>query len=142
MPKSSISRRDLLRTLGVSAVGVPLFFSRDLFAQGGCMLKLGDPGCVTTPIKPVFEPTGWKTVALDHIMFDVADYKKEAAFYIALMNWKLRSDDGKQAILDMGDWGSTIFRQAAPAPAAPAAPAADPAAKGGRGGGRGGGASQ
>ena len=24
------------------------------------------------------------------------------------------SDDGKQAVLDMGDWGSAIFKQAAP----------------------------
>src|SRR5206468_9180927 len=26
--------------------------------------------------------------------------------------WKLRSDDGKQAVLDVGDWGSVIFKQA------------------------------
>ena len=45
------------------------------------------------------------------------DYRKEAAFYIALMGWTLRSDDGKQATLDMGQWGSTIFKQA-PGPAA------------------------
>ena len=61
---------------------------------------------------------------LDHITFRVADYKKEAAFYIALMGWTLRSDDGKQAVLDIGDWGTVIFKQApadsfdAPAPAA------------------------
>ena len=40
------------------------------------------------------------------LTFRVADYQKEAAFYIALMGWKLRSDDGKQAVLDIGDWGS------------------------------------
>src|SRR4030095_390505 len=40
------------------------------------------------------------------------DYRKEAAFYIALMGWKLRSDDGKRAVLDIGNWGSAIFRQA------------------------------
>lgn len=28
------------------------------------------------------------------------------------MGWKLRSDDGKQAVLDIGGWGSAIFRQA------------------------------
>ena len=59
----------------------------------------------TAPIKPLFAPTGWKTAALEHISFQVPDYRKEAAFYIALMGWKLRSDDGKQAILDIGDWG-------------------------------------
>ena len=74
------------------------------------MLTFGSPACNTADITPVFEPTGWKTVALDHLTFRAADYRKEAAFYIALMGWKLRSDDGKQAVLDMGDWGSAIFR--------------------------------
>src|SRR5262249_4147975 len=56
--------------------------------------------------------TGWKTVSLDHITFRVADYRKEAAFYIALMGWALRSDDGRQAVVDVGDWGTVVFRQA------------------------------
>ena len=68
----------------------------------------------TAPIKPLFEPTGWKTAALEHISFAVPDYRKEAAFYIALMGWKLRSDDGKQAVLDIGDWGNAIFKAAPP----------------------------
>jgi catechol 2,3-dioxygenase-like lactoylglutathione lyase family enzyme len=62
----------------------------------------------------VFAPTGWKTIALDHIAFRVADYKKEAAFYAALMGWTLRSDDGTKAIMDIGNWGSVVFRGAAP----------------------------
>ena len=106
----TISRRAALQALGVAAVGAPLSLS----AQGRCMLTFGTPACNTTDITPIFEPTGWKTVALDHLTFRVADYRKEAAFYIALMGWKLRSDDGTQAVLDMGDWGSAIFRQAAP----------------------------
>ena len=63
-------------------------------------------------IPPVFAPTGWRTVALDQITFEVADYKKEAAFYIAVMGWTLRRDDGKQAVLDIGEWGTVVFRQA------------------------------
>src|SRR5437016_3056097 len=117
--KLKISRRELLQTIGVAAVGTPL----SPFAQGRCMLTFGTPACNTTDIPPVFASTGWKTVALDHIAFRAADYKKEAAFYIALMGWKLRSDDGKQAVLDMGDWGSAIFKQAPPG--AFDAPAAD-----------------
>ena len=66
----------------------------------------------TAPIKPLFAPTGWKTVALEQISFLVPDYQKEAAFYIALMGWKLRSDDGKQAVLDIGNWGSAVFKAA------------------------------
>jgi catechol 2,3-dioxygenase-like lactoylglutathione lyase family enzyme len=108
--RRTISRRRVLQALGVAAVGAPL----SALAQGRCMLTAGTPACNTADIKPIFEPTGWKTAALDHISFQVADYRKEAAFYIALMGWKLRSDDGKQAVLDMGDWGSAIFKQAAP----------------------------
>jgi len=64
----------------------------------------------TAPIKPLFAASGWKTLALDHIAFATPDYRKEAAFYIALMGWKLRLDDGKQAVLDIGDWGSAVFQ--------------------------------
>src|ERR1700736_2607113 len=103
-----ISRRRLLHAIGLATVGAPL----SALAQGRCMLTFGAPACNTSNIKPVFEPTGWKTVALDHLTFRVADYQREAAFYIALMGWKLRSDDGKQTVLDMGDWGSAIFKQA------------------------------
>jgi len=88
------------------------------FGQGRCRDGYGTPGCpltaeqATAPINPVFDPTGWKTVALDHITFQLPDYQKEAAFYVALMGWTLRSDDGKQAVLDIGNWGSVLFTQA------------------------------
>jgi catechol 2,3-dioxygenase-like lactoylglutathione lyase family enzyme len=104
----TISRRAALQALGFAAVAAPLSLS----AQGRCMLTFGTPGCNTSDIAPIFAPTGWKTVALDHITFRAADYRKEAAFYIALMGWTLRSDDGAQAVLDMGDWGSAIFKSA------------------------------
>src|SRR3954447_13753927 len=107
-----ISRRTVLHALGFAAVGAPLSLS----AQGRCMLTFGTPACNTADIHAAFEPTGWKTTALDHVTFRVADYRKEAAFYIALMGWKLRSDDGKQAVLDIGDWGSARFQQATDEP--------------------------
>ncbi len=112
------TRRDLLRTLGLSAAGAPL--ARSLFAQGRCKNGYNTPACpmtkdvATAPIKPLFANTGWKTIALEHISFQVPDYRKEAAFYVALMGWKLRSDDGKQAVLDIGNWGSAIFKAAPP----------------------------
>lgn len=81
-------------------------------AQGRCLLTLGSPACNTADIAPVFAPTGWKTVAVEQITFAAADYRKEAAFYIALMGWTLRSDDGRQAVLDTGAWGSAIFKSA------------------------------
>ena len=108
----------MLRVLGVSAGGAPIAAS--LFAQGRCHSGYNTQGCpmtkevATAPIHPLFAATNWRTVALEHISFQVPDYRKEAAFYIALMGWKLRSDDGKQAILDIGDWGSAIFKAAPP----------------------------
>jgi catechol 2,3-dioxygenase-like lactoylglutathione lyase family enzyme len=112
------TRRDVLHALGASAAGAS--FAVSLFGQGRCQNGYNTTACpmtkevATGPIKPLFAPTGWKTAALEHISFQVPDYRKEAAFYIALMGWKLRSDDGKQAVLDIGDWGSAIFKAAPP----------------------------
>jgi hypothetical protein len=86
--RGTISRRKLLRTLGMTAVGAPLAAAlgtsafgqgrcRDGYAQGGCPLT---KEAAIAPIKPIFASTGWKTVALENIVFDVLDYKKEAAF--------------------------------------------------------------
>ncbi|MDE3154772.1 MAG: VOC family protein [Acidobacteriota bacterium] len=105
---STISRRTMLQALGVAAVGAPL----TVFAQGRCIRSYGTPDCNTDPIPPVFAPTGWKTAGLDHLTFDVANYRKEAAFYMALMGWTLRSDNGREAVLDIGDWASVILREA------------------------------
>jgi catechol 2,3-dioxygenase-like lactoylglutathione lyase family enzyme len=108
----------MLRALGVSAAGAP--FAASAFAQGRCQNGYNTANCpmskevATAPIKPLFPSTGWKTVGLERISLQVPDYRKEAAFYIALMGWKLRSDDGKHAILDIGDWGSAIFKAAPP----------------------------
>jgi catechol 2,3-dioxygenase-like lactoylglutathione lyase family enzyme len=93
--------------LGRSALGQG--FCRDGYGQGRCPLNRE---AATAPIEPVFASTDWKTTALESITFEMEDYKKEAAFYIALLGWKLRSDDGKQAVLDIGNWGSAIFRAA------------------------------
>jgi catechol 2,3-dioxygenase-like lactoylglutathione lyase family enzyme len=81
-------------------------------AQGRCIRAYGTPACNTDPIKPVFERTGWRTTGLDHLSFRVAEPRKEAAFYAALMGWRIRSDDGTRVVMDMGDWGTVIFRQA------------------------------
>ena len=115
MDHEVISRRMALQVLGAAAAGMPL--AAPAFGQGRCRDGYGTQSCplasdvATAPIKPVFAPTGWKTVALDHITFQMPNYRKEAAFYIALMGWKLRSDDGEQAVLDIGNWGSAVFQK-------------------------------
>jgi len=119
MADARLTRRRLLQALGTAAVTAP--FASIVSGQGRCRDGYGTQNCpltadvATSAIAPVFAPTGWKTVALDRIVFRVADYKKEAAFYTALMGWTLRSDDGKQAVMDIGGWGSVIFKQAEPA---------------------------
>ena len=111
------TRRQLLRLLGLAATGAS--FTASAFGQGRCRDGYGTSSCplavdlATAPIPPLFAPTDWKTLALDHITFETPNYQKEAAFYIALMGWTLRSDDGTQAVLDIGNWGSAIFRPVA-----------------------------
>lgn len=112
-----------------------------LSAQGSCGgTNAGTPRCDTTHVKAPFAPTGWKTVGLDHFTEHVVDYKKESAYYQALMNWKLRSDDGTKAVLDIGDIGSLVIMNGWVAPPRPAAAPGDTAGRGGRGQGRGAGA--
>src|SRR5581483_9073694 len=60
---------------------------------------------------PSIEPTGWKTVWLDHLSYRCADYEKAAAFYAALIGWKVRSDDGTRAVLEIGDNAGDIIIQ-------------------------------
>jgi len=142
LDRGRLSRRELLTALGIGLAIRPAA----VFAQGQCGgARAGTPECETTPAKLPFEATGWRTVLLDHFSCQVADYPKEAAYYAALMNWNIRSDDGKQAVLDIGDWGGLILRggyEAPPPP--PPAPTPPPASSdnppaGGAGGGRGGG---
>ncbi len=109
-------------------------------AQGRCGGdRAGTPACDTSAIKAPFAPTGWKTVALDHFSIQAADYKKESAYYQALMNWTLRSDNGTMAVLDAGTAGQVFIRGGYVAPATPPAPIRPPADTTGRAGGGGGG---
>lgn len=105
-------------------------------AQGSCKGRPADSteACNKTPAKAPFAPTGWKTVAIDHFEMQAVDYKKEAAYYDALMNWKVRHDDGKQAALDIGDVATVVIHGGYEPPAPPPRPAGADAARGGRGG--------
>jgi hypothetical protein len=43
-----------------------------------------------------FEPTGWKTMYLDHISYRCTSYKETVAFYEALLGWRGLGDEGSQ----------------------------------------------
>jgi predicted enzyme related to lactoylglutathione lyase len=137
----SVLTRFVLPVLGIAIAAAP----QALMAQGQCLGRptQNTPVCDTMPVKAPFASTGWKTVALDHFTMHAVDYKKEAAYYMALMNWKLRSDDGTKAVLDIGDIGSVVIIGGYQPPPPPPAPpprvlsAADSAALAARGGGAG-----
>ncbi|MBI4473343.1 MAG: VOC family protein [Acidobacteria bacterium] len=87
------------------------------FGQGNCGgANAGTPRCNTTLSQAPFAPTGWKTVLLDHFSLQVAELDKEAAYYNALMGWKVRSNDGKKIVMDIGNFGGVVMRGGLPFP--------------------------
>ena len=111
-----LTRRELIQSLA-------------MIAAAGPAVAAQQPGAKpAAPIPPAFEPTGWKTVWLDHISYAVADYRKSAAFYRDLMGWTIDNDNGtSQATLGINGIGGIIIRQQR-APAATGAPAGGPTA--------------
>ena len=120
MNKQSQSGIETMSRRALLAGGAVSFAGSALAQSGGCRDGYGKPCCplpmaeATAPIPELFAPTGWKTTALESFTIDVVDYRREAAFYAALLGWTLRDDDGRQAIMDIGALGSCIFRAAAP----------------------------
>jgi len=57
-----------------------------------------------------FEPTGWNTLYVDHISFEVPDYRRSAAFYQALLSWTGRPGGGGQTTVQIGDVAGAIIR--------------------------------
>ncbi len=136
---SNLVRAGVVAAVGATLIAAPLSRAS---AQGQCKGRPAEhtPACDTTPAKAPFASTGWKTTAVDHFVMNAVDYKKEAAYYSALMNWKVRSDDGKEAVLDIDGVSTVIIRggyQPPPPPPAPT-PAPGDTTAGRRGGGRGG----
>jgi len=113
----TLSRRDVLQALGLGIAAGPLGALAQEPARGRGQQAPRD----TTPLVPPFESTGWKTVWLDHLNYQCADYKQAAAFYVALMGWKVRSDDGTRALLDIGENSGGVLIRGGLTAAPPAA---------------------
>ncbi len=98
-----MTRRQLIQSLAFVAAGaVP---ASSALAQNAAQRP------AAPPIPQAFEPTGWKTVWLDHISYAVSDYRKSTAFYRDLMGWTVRNDNGtNQATLDINGTGGIIIR--------------------------------
>jgi hypothetical protein len=99
-----LSRRRLLQTLGAAVVMAPVS------ALASPILSGGQTGGMNAQAPAPFEPTGWKTVLLDHLSCKADDHEKEAAYYNALMNWSVRSDSAQESVLDIGGFGSIVIR--------------------------------
>jgi catechol 2,3-dioxygenase-like lactoylglutathione lyase family enzyme len=67
---------------------------------------------------------------LDHISFEVPDYRRSAAFYQALLGWDVRPGNGSQASVQIGSIGGAIIRGNAAARAAARDHTAPPASGG------------
>src|SRR5579863_4552042 len=89
--RAETSHRRLLRSAAIAALG--MLIAVCAFGQGRCRDGYATQACplaeqlATAPIQPVFASTGLRTVAIDHITFEMPDDQKEAAFYIAIMGW-------------------------------------------------------
>src|SRR5690349_639588 len=90
-----LTRRQLVQTLALMAVGSPV---ASAVAQS----------MAASPAKAAGTP--WKTVWLDHISFQVSDYKRSVDFYTDLMGWKVLNDTGTQATVDINGIGGIIIR--------------------------------
>ena len=91
-----MTRRQLVQSLALVAMGIPV---ASAVAES----------LVTAPrVTPVAAP--WKTMWLDHISFQCADYKRSVEFYTNLMGWQVLHDTGNQATIDINGIGGIIIR--------------------------------
>jgi catechol 2,3-dioxygenase-like lactoylglutathione lyase family enzyme len=91
-----LTRRQLVQTLALMAIGSPV--ASALAQSAAAAPAKAAPG------------TPWKTVYLDHISYQVSDYKRSTEFYTDLMGWKVLKDTGSQADIDINGIGGIIIR--------------------------------
>jgi len=101
-----MTRRQLIRSLAALAVAGP--------TAAAARTPTAAPAAASS--------APWRTVRVDHISYEVTDYRRSVEFYTSLMGWEVKSDTGThQATLRMGDAGDIIIRnRPRPAPDEPA----------------------
>jgi catechol-2,3-dioxygenase len=80
--KGKLSRRQLIKSLAVTATVASVAGPAPATAASGA---------------------GFKTIAVNHISYQVADYAKTRDFYADLFGMKVSQDDGSQCFLAFGD---------------------------------------
>ena len=58
---------------------------------------------LSVPAAQAIPGQGFKTMAINHISYQVADYAKTRDFYADLLGMQVKQDDGKQCFLTFGD---------------------------------------
>ncbi|MGE3275945.1 MAG: VOC family protein [Vicinamibacterales bacterium] len=96
-----MSRRDLIRSLAMAAAAVP---AAGLIGQAEASTG------TTGSLEAMAAASPWKTTWLDHISYQVSDYKKSSEFYASLMGWEPGEDTGSQVTMKIGDVGGIIIR--------------------------------
>jgi len=100
--EGKMTRRQLIQSLALAASAAAAPAAAAAAEQAAPQTKMA--------IAQAFEPTGWKTVWLDHISYAVSDYRRSTAFYRDLMGWEIRNDNGTQCTLKIGNIGGIIIR--------------------------------
>jgi catechol 2,3-dioxygenase-like lactoylglutathione lyase family enzyme len=91
-----MNRRQLIRSLAVAAAGARMLTGPSE-AEAASTLSAPD--------------APFRTASLDHISYSVSDYGRSRDFYVDLMGWQVKEDDGaKQARLSIGSVGDIIIR--------------------------------
>lgn len=105
--QGTMNRRQLIRSLAIAATGAHAL-------RSAAPARASTPGAATTPATGTTKAPDarhFKTLSLDHISYEVADYGRSRDFYVDLMGWEVISDDGEsQAQLAIGDVGTIIVR--------------------------------
>ena len=131
--RGTVSRRQLLQALGLAAVSAPLARA---FGQGQCAGR-----AAIRPLPATRPRSRRRSSRLDGRRCCSTTSacrpptpRSEAAFYAAFMGWKVRSNDGNEIYMDIGDWGGVKIRGGYVPPAAVArvAAAVAPLVTGGR----------
>ena len=92
-----MSRRQLIKSLAVAATAA---------------------SAVTSPVSIEAQGQGFRTIALDHVSYQVTDYKRTRDFYADLMGMTVSGDNGSsQCTLRFGDASVIARNRRQPAPA-------------------------
>ena len=92
-----MSRRQLIKSLAVAATAA---------------------SAVTSPVSIEAQGQGFRTIALDHISYQVTDYKRTRDFYADFMGMTVSGDNGSsQCTLRFGDASVIARNRRQPAPA-------------------------